>query len=55
MVFFCSQEESEPDAIRAHVCVIFNTHPKREEEEKTYTAILLQPVKPLGEFRLPFL
>lgn len=32
MVFFSAQEESEPDAVRTHVCVISNKHPKREKK-----------------------
>lgn len=34
MVFFSAQEESEPDAIHAPICVIFNTHTQKGIKKK---------------------
>lgn len=37
MVFFSAQEESEPDAIHAPICVIFNTHTQKGIKKKLQT------------------
>lgn len=58
MVFFSAQEESEPDAIHAPICVIFNTHTqkgikkklqtkKKHTKKARCTVILFQLVEPL--------